>query len=206
MTEDITPQPKDGERCLKDGIDKRGVFLLRIIEKLLPTLTLVVGGCWALYTYTHHDRVERDKDERTRRFEVQKPFLTKQSDLYFETAKVVGELLTLPAHEDAWNMARARFMGLYWSELSMVETPGVEECMVRFRTSLDRYADAEAAVGKKNPDSALNHSVDVARADAGQAAYSLAHEIRTAIRISWNLEPIPQTQAGVSGGSDQQLK
>src|SRR6266550_849493 len=145
--------------------------LLDVVQNWLPVLTVVVGALWGLWTYIESQKAaeelrltqaktfeeqrqaqqkEADAQQRlqvareanTRRVEAQKPFLTKQLELYFETANVVGKLVTLaPAPTDQsskeYEEALRRFYALYWSELSMVEHKNVESAMVVFKNALE---------------------------------------------------------------------
>jgi hypothetical protein len=121
----------------------------KVIQGWLPVLTVVVGAGWALYTYLDHQkdaarllRLQADKEMVTRRIEAQKPFLQKQLDLYFETAHIVGKLVTMePSSSGEWSTLTNRFWALYWSELSMVEHRMVEARMKRFGDALLRYQE-----------------------------------------------------------------
>ena len=66
----------------------------------------------------------------TRALEARKPFLARQLDLYFETAEVVGKLVTIDDWDsDEWKAKRARFAILFWTTLSLVEDDPVKEAM-----------------------------------------------------------------------------
>jgi hypothetical protein len=177
---------------------KYGSRLLDIIQAWLPVLTVVGAALWGLYTYIasqrqaealrlaqtrnlEEQRIAQQKDAEqqrlfqiqreanTRRIEAQKPFLTKQLDLYFETAKVVGRLITISRTNegDEYERLKQRYYALYWSELSMVEHPNVERAMIEFRSAFERYDTSNQKV------------------DAERAAYKLAHAIREAIESAW---------------------
>jgi hypothetical protein len=168
--------------------------MLGIVQAWLPVLTVVVGALWALYTYLDHQKqLEREralqvqKDAITRRIEVQKPFLQKQLELYFETAQIVGKLVTTKPASADWDNLERRYWALYWSELSMVEDKIVEEAMVKFGATLQDY--------KSRPD-----NTDGIRALNG-AAYELAHAIRTAIESAWSGNPQQGQRAPNETGS-----
>jgi hypothetical protein len=128
--------------------------LLKSIQSWLQVLTVVVAAAWGLYTYIQHDNdvkaAEARKSEelraqtaaqaasenRTRWIEAQKPFLSKQLDLFFETAQVAGRLVTEDVQSPAWKADDLRFSALYWSELTMVEQVGVAKAMSDFKDKL----------------------------------------------------------------------
>jgi len=80
--------------------------------KLLPVLVAVFGGLWALFTYVDHsnqtqklEEARAQQEQSTRLVQAQQPFLTKQLDLYFETAQVVGKLSALEQSDPKWSAA-----------------------------------------------------------------------------------------------------
>jgi hypothetical protein len=152
--------------------------LLNIIQAWLPVLTVVGGALWALYTYLdHQSEVQREaarqanKEAITRRLEAQKPFLEKQLALYFEAAQIAGKLVTLKPGNEKWDEVENRFWQLYWSELSMVESPAVEAAMVKVGDALSDY--------KQTPDNERTTSA------LDDAVYELAHAIRDGITATW---------------------
>jgi hypothetical protein len=188
--------------------------LLDVVQSWLPVLTVVVGALWGLWTYIESQKAaeelrltqaktfegqrqaqqkEADAQQRlqvareanTRRVEAQKPFLTKQLELYFETAKVVGKIVTLaPARTDQpskeYEEALRRFYALYWSELSMVEHKNVESAMVTFKNALENR---------------LNESSSDNREATQRASLALAHAIRSAIESAWTGIEAPELSA-----------
>src|SRR5262245_18161512 len=62
-------------------------------------------------------RAEARKLAQLRVLEARKPFLTRQLELYFETAQVVGRLVTEELQTPSWQSAEKRYQSLYWSEL-----------------------------------------------------------------------------------------
>ena len=157
-----------------------------LLVKLLPVLAAISGGLWGLYTYIDHtkethrlEQMEREKDQRNRLLEAQRPFLEKQLALYFETAQIIGQLVALEQKDDpAWAKVRQRFWALYWSELSMVESREVEQAMVQFGEKLTQVGDA------LNKDQTTFFS---ARSEMNNKAYIVAHAIRSSIEASWGL-------------------
>ena len=153
------------------------------IGSLLPLMTAIIGGLWVAFTYLADHReaalqqatqIARDHDVRLR--EAQKPFLDKQLALYFETAQVVGVLAgSMPKEPDGvWEKNRARFEQLYWSELSMVETPAIEQAMVAVRNKIVQLENDRT-------NSAARHELEI-------SIYQLAHAIRDGIRSAWTYQ------------------
>jgi hypothetical protein len=132
---------------------------------------------FTFYKYVDDQRVQQDKQAQTRLLETQQPFLQKQLDLYFETVKVTGALVTEPMDSKEWQAAERRFWSLYWSELSMVEAGDVEATMVRLGAQLDRY--------KGKPDDATMSVLKT-------CVYDLAHVIRRAIEVRWQITSGPR--------------
>jgi hypothetical protein len=60
-------------------------------------------------------------------------------DLYGETLKEVGKLVTLNRDDTEWMRSEVRFWQIYWSEFSMVESSGAEDRMMRFGSQLNEY-------------------------------------------------------------------
>ena len=143
----------------------------------LPLWTAVIAGIWGLWTYLEGDRQARvatadlaAKESRTRLIEAQKPFLDNQLKVYFETAAVVGKLVTLAPNEPQWNEARIRFEELYWSELTMVEHLVVATAMKGFRDVLVAFEKAPTS----------EHLDDLKR-----GALGVADALRAGIKQSW---------------------
>ena len=143
---------------------------------LLPVGTALIGGFWALVTYLNQRRdleqqnlVEAERRGQTRLIEAQRPFLEKQLALYFETAQIVGKLVTLDRGAE-WDSVERRFWALYWSELSMVETRNVESAMEGFGRQLNQF--------KAQPNGGSVGSLQ-------EAGYHLAHAIRDSIKNDW---------------------
>ena len=152
--------------------------ILNIIQAWLPVLTVVIGTLWGLYTYIDHQKTveaearrQSDRDSNTRRIEAQKPFLQKQLELYFEAARVAGQLVTEKHGTPNWDGIEKRFWALYWSELSMVEHGIVEKAMKVFGDRLIEYKNAPN-------DEAVRQKLNL-------AAYELAHAIRAGIENAW---------------------
>ena len=154
-----------------------------LLVKLLPVLVAIAGGLWALFTYIDHADDARRSEERTRLVEVQRPYLEKQTALYFEAAQVAGQIATADGSGPEWEGARKRFWQLYWSELSMVESHQVEIAMGELGKSLKSYDAAVALAASAAKDA------EVAKAHSGlqRDALELAHAIRNSIWDSWGV-------------------
>jgi hypothetical protein len=56
-----------------------------------------------------------------RLIEAQRPFLDRQTKLYFETSEIIGRLLVQDFSEPAdWWKAERRFWALYFGELALI--------------------------------------------------------------------------------------
>jgi hypothetical protein len=159
-------------------MDSRNNGVTGIIQVWLPILTVVIGGIWGLFTYIEAQKaaqqqrqIENDKLARAREQEAQQPFLKRQLDLYFETAQVIGKLVTLDPSKEEWKSAEIRYWALYWSELSLVEHEGVKEAM-------QKYAGALSGYKKGHNDESLQFLKD--------NTYTLARALREAISSSWS--------------------
>ncbi len=149
--------------------------IIRDLVYVLPVLTAVGGGLWGAFVYIEQQRSAQEQAAhaaesaaRTRLLEAQQPFLTRQLDLYFETSEVLGRLVMLTPGTPEFDEAESRFWALYWSELSMVESSGVERAMKACGDALTAYLR------------------DPARKSAFQSSvYVVAHAIRDAIKESW---------------------
>ena len=91
-----------------------------LLAQMLPMLTAVIGGIWTLNLYLDQRvKEQREISESTRKqqearlLEAQKPFLVKQLDLYFETASLVGKLVTTDPSEPNWKDLERRYWALY---------------------------------------------------------------------------------------------
>lgn len=132
-------------------------YLLMLIGWWMPIAAAVLGGAWTIIAYVD-----------TQLLQARQPFLTKQLELYDETLKEVGKLVTLPRDHEEWVKSELRFWQLYWSELSMVESGGVEDRMVRFGSQLNIY--------KQTGSNIVMLKV---------CSYELAHGLRISIQERW---------------------
>lgn len=98
-------------------------------------------------------------------FEARQPFLTRQLELYGETAKVAARIAT-SGDEAELSDARSRFWQLYWGELALVEDRDVEAAMVAFGDALKD----DARQSKLQP-----------------LSLDLAHAIRRSLDRSWGI-------------------
>jgi hypothetical protein len=171
-------------RTERDPLSPLTKALLALVQGLLPPLTGIAVGVWAVFTYIDHQKEARidqaaqaAKENAARLFESQKPFNQKQLDLYLETAQVVGRLVSADEStfgKDDWNKDVRRFDALYWTELSMVEDEEVKKAMEKFRPVLQSLA-------KKN---AMTEE-DRLKLQAG--SYHLAKSLNLSIASRWTV-------------------
>ena len=80
----------------------------------------------------------RRKDTEARVIEANKPFFELRQKLYTDAVRQAGILANQDGHkEEEVKTARLRFRELYVTELSMVESPGVESAMKHFAETVD---------------------------------------------------------------------
>jgi hypothetical protein len=140
--------------------------MLDHLRTAMPFLTVagsaiaaVGAALWALFQFI-----------ATRRLQARQPFLTKQLELYFRAASVVGQFAILKPENEEWRKNEEIFWELYWSELSVVESQEVEDAMVAVKEALEPY--------KASP-------TDKTRAALNETIYKLAHAIRDSIKRGW---------------------
>lgn len=160
----------------------REAAVLKIIEKWLPILTLVVGAGWALYQYIDHQKqVERQTELQVRQardarsFETRKPFLDKQLALYFETTALAG---WLAAENDPtlgeWKIKLNRFAQIFFGELPMIASANVQDAMSRTWEA--------AAMYEKYPE------IDKYKDEKKKASISLARAIHDDVEGVWRIK------------------
>jgi hypothetical protein len=136
------------------------------VEKTLKWIGVVVAlGGLALGVANYLATVRRDAE--TRNLEARKQYLTRQLDLYTDATRAAAKLATARADSAEYLAARARFWELYWGELSMVESRGVEAAM-------------------KNMGDCLNGTC-VACSSVARCSLDLAHACRRSLAESWNV-------------------
>src|SRR5262245_43512849 len=99
------------------------------VKAYWPYITACTVAAWFAFTWLTDQRkvaddrrAETEKQTQVRLFEAQKPFRDKQFELYVETAKVVGKLVSSPdLAAKEWEESFKRYEQLYWAELSLVE-------------------------------------------------------------------------------------
>jgi hypothetical protein len=165
------------------------------LQGLVPAMTAIAGGMWIAFTYlrnlkeTHQETLRQaQRDEISRSIEARKPFLSRQLDLYFETATVVGKLATTKDRTSPiWSDNRARFEQLYWSELSLVEDLNVSQAMAGIRVDLDALATAENPLLDDTPQSRAKRAkrIDKAEAKLQDSALNLASTLKKSLENSW---------------------
>jgi hypothetical protein len=135
---------------------------METMGKTVQVLSVVVGVVISVLSFN----ATRDKEAEARRIEASKPFLEVRQRLYLEAVKSAAVLANREGYsEKELAAARRRFRELYVAELSMVESPEVEQ----------RMADLAATV-----DPSLRPLTP-----AQKAAYDLAHTLRDSFVESW---------------------
>jgi hypothetical protein len=172
---------------MPDPTDAPSHKLLGIVQAWLPVLTVVVGALWALYTYLGHEREiagarheQEQQNLATQTVEARKPFLEKQLALYYETAQVIGKIVTMTPDADEWPACERRFWELYWSELVMVEDSDVGGSMKEFSEQLSDYKSKYKSVASQSPE-----KLEELKQLLYIAALHVAEKIRGSIARQW---------------------
>lgn len=111
---------------------------IRIATTLLPVLTAVVGGIWALYSYLDHNYQQSSNDFVLRTREIQKPFFEKQTSIYFELAQQIGILRVADPKSIAWENSRQRLLEIVKGTLMLVAPdPPMPDRVARLVLALD---------------------------------------------------------------------
>jgi hypothetical protein len=83
-------------------VSPRLSIVLAFVQGFLPLMIAVIGGLWAVFTYLENQKAaqraveaQQERDNVTRLIEARKPFLSLHLERYAETAKIIGQLLTL---------------------------------------------------------------------------------------------------------------
>ena len=140
------------------------------LSSVFGIAALLWGGFITVNKYITEQFVTQRQAQLPTLLDAQQPFLKRQTDLYFETAAVIGDLMTIDPKEPKWSDQERRFWALYYSELSMVENCSVARAMVGFGDALNAYKDQ---VSKEN------------RFAMGSKAILLAHALHSGMAESW---------------------
>jgi hypothetical protein len=138
---------------------------LNNIQSTVQVLAVVAGVVVSILSFNE----TRRKDTEARVIDANKPFFELRQKLYTDAVKQAGILANPNVHKpEEVNAARQRFRELYVTELSMVETQGVEKAMVDFAMIVDPKL--------------LQFD------DTQNAAYNLAHALRDSYIASAGLK------------------
>jgi hypothetical protein len=139
---------------------------METMAKTVQVLSVVVGVVISVLSFN----ATRDKEAEARRIEASKPFLELRQRLYMEAVKAAAVLANREGYsEKELASARRRFRELYVAELSMVESPEVEERMAHLAATVD------PSLRPLNP--------------AQKAAYDLSHALRSSFVEAWGAKP-----------------
>jgi len=155
-------------------------------------MTTIAGVLWAVFAFLRNqqaaqkaEEIQQQRDNTTRLLEARKPFLSLQLERYCETAKVIGQIVTLTpeldSERDNWLQAEKRFWQLFYTELSLVEDKTVKKAMEKFGGTLEEYS--RAIIDSKKGASAINEIKDTLK----YRAYKVATALQTSIKDGWSL-------------------
>src|SRR5687767_8782855 len=121
---------------------KAGGRLADALKAWLPVVTVVVGGAWAAFVFFD------GRDPPTKRATAPpaapaptpaaNPLVDQRKFAVFtEASQLAATLANTPVGTEAWTTSEARFLQLYWGEMSIYEKGEVENRMVKFRKALE---------------------------------------------------------------------
>jgi hypothetical protein len=157
------------------------------ILEFVQALGAVAAGVWVAFTYFGHlkelqlqEKNLSDREDRARLIEAKKPFAEVQLALFMEAGRVVGQLVAFDKSKAEWVESKewkdifARFYGLFWTELSIVEDEAVKKAMEKFSSQLQLVV---ASPQTQEAQDKLN-----------ERAYKLARQIRSSIEDAWHVK------------------
>lgn len=167
--------------------------VLELVQALVPALTAVAGGLWVAYTYLQQkkeaqvqQKIQAERENRTRLIEAQKPFAQRRLETYTETSRIVGTLVALDKSTEKWAANREwinalkRFHELYWTDMSIVEDDQVKKAMQEFSEQLDLVIYGPTNTNHYEP-------IKANQEELKQRAYRLSRGIRASIERTWEL-------------------
>ena len=154
---------------------KPGGRLADTLKAWLPIVTVVAGGAWAAFVYF-------DSRDPPAKAAVAAPAATaataaaanpqvdqRKFAVFTEASQLAAALANTPAGTEAWATAEARFLQLYWGEMSIYEKGEVENRMVKFKKALEAHKAAPT---------------DDTSADLKSASLNLAHALRDELAVA----------------------
>ena len=174
---------------------------LALVLGFVQAMSTIGAFVWAVFTYTRGqkaaqkaEQIRQKRDNATRLLEARKPFLNLQLETYCETAKVIGQIVTLTpeldSERDKWVQAEKRFWQLFYAELSLVEDKTVKEKMEKFSCGLDQYNLARGIIDPEKRTSAIKKT--------GKELSDLSHPVSNALKESiinsWSLSTSDESQ------------
>ena len=118
--------------------------------KAIASVIALAGAIIAIAKYLD----EKAKENRTARIEAQKPFYTKQQEVYYDLIETTAFLSNWPESSE-WEDRRKHFWVLFWGPVPLVADEGVSIAVDKFSQIL--FDDGDGV-------SLRNASMDLARA------------------------------------------
>jgi hypothetical protein len=149
---------------------KPGGQLADTLKAWLPIVTVVVGGAWAAFVYFDG----RDPPAKPPAVvAAPTPAANPQVDqrkfaVFTEASQLAATLANTPVGTEGWATSEARFLQLYWGEMSIYEKGEVENRMVKFRKALEAHKAAPT---------------DDTSTDLKDASLRLAHALRDELAV-----------------------
>lgn len=136
----------------------RGEIVQKWISTAIALFAVLIPAAIGFLNYSM--AVQRDS---------KKPFLDKQLTLYFEASQAASQLATLPEGKER-KQANTKFWELYYGQLSLVESPEVENAMDKFGEALQRYEKKESGLRELQ-----------------QLSLNVSHACRDSLSESWGV-------------------
>lgn len=131
---------------------KESKFFDKWLSKIIPILPFLLGAAafiFGVYQYNKQQEAalfqrqmaleqqarEAQTSAQQRQLEIIKPFLEKQSALYFEASNAAATIATATDSKER-SKAEHKFRELYTGQMVVVEDPGVESAMINFHMCL----------------------------------------------------------------------
>jgi hypothetical protein len=155
----------------KDALSPITKALLALIAGLLPAMTAIVGGLFAVFTYLdHQDEAQRliaiqlEKDRVSRLAQASQPYAKKQLDLFSETGRLLGKIISYGPTTQEYTDSRRRLKEIQHGEMMLIGGSKFVTEMENMESQLTQY--------EANPDDAQRKLISARAEGIGEAMRS----------------------------------